>query len=124
MVDKSKQVKVLYVLGSLSYGGLETWVMDIVRNIDRKEIQIDVCVTTDIKGEYEEEFLRNGGRILKCRLNKKNPFSFYNNFKKLLHKEKVPEGFYTEVLRARSARRYYLRGDHLCHVTRDGHDDL
>jgi glycosyltransferase involved in cell wall biosynthesis len=87
MVNTLKPVKVLYVLGSLSYGGLETWVMDIVRNIDRKEFQIDVCVTTDIKGEYEEELLQRGGRILRCPLNKTNPISFYLNLKKLFTQE-------------------------------------
>ena len=83
MPNTLKPVRVLYVIGTLGYGGLETWVMDMVRNIDKKEFLIDVCVTTDIKGEYEEELLQRGGRVLRCRLNKTFPFSFYHNFKKL-----------------------------------------
>jgi glycosyltransferase EpsF len=88
MPNTLKPMRVLYVIGTLGYGGLETWIMDMVRNIDRKEFQIDVCVTTDIKGEYEEELLQRGGRLLRCRLNKSFPFSFYLNFKKLLVRER------------------------------------
>ena len=87
MINTLKPVRVLYVLGSLSYGGLETWVMDIVRNIDRKEFQIDVCVTTDIKGEYEKELQQMGGKILRCPLNKANPILFYHNLKKMFVRE-------------------------------------
>jgi glycosyltransferase involved in cell wall biosynthesis len=88
MNNTLKPVRVLYILGTFGYGGLETWVMDVVRTIDRKEFQIDVCVTSDIKGEYEKELEQRGGRILRCPLNKTNPISFYHNFKKLLVRER------------------------------------
>jgi glycosyltransferase EpsF len=61
--------------------------MDIMRNTKREQLQIDACVTSLGKGAYEEEFNSLGGRILRCSLNTKNPFSFYYRFKHLLSTE-------------------------------------
>lgn len=88
MSETTKPIRSLHVLGSLTHGGLETWVMDIVRNINRDEIHIDVCVIYNSKGAYEKEFEDLGGKILRCHLNKKKPLLFYRNLKKLFARER------------------------------------
>jgi len=80
----NRPLRVLHVLRSLNRGGIETWLMDIMRNTSRNEIQIDVCLETCSTGVYEEEFKRLGGRILRCPLDKKKPWIFYHRLKQLL----------------------------------------
>ena len=82
-----KPLRVLHIIGYLVRGGLETWLMDIMRNTKREELQIDACVTSKAKGAYDEEFKSLGGRILSCPLNTKNPLSFYHRLKQLLSAE-------------------------------------
>ena len=55
--------KVLQVLGSLQRGGAETLVMNIYRNIDKKNIQFDFIVRENVDNGYEEEVKKLGGRI-------------------------------------------------------------
>lgn len=83
-MQAAKPLRVLHIVSCLTRGGLETWVMDIVRNTRREELQIDVCVTSNNKGAYEEEFKKLGGRIFRCPLNTRKSFSFYRRFKCLL----------------------------------------
>jgi len=70
--------------------------MDVMRNTSREELQIDVCLIAQDKGAYEgksetayeREFESLDGRILRCPLNKKNPWSFCRRFKQLLRAER------------------------------------
>lgn len=73
----------MHLLGALAHGGLETWLMEMVRKIDRRKIAIDVCVTMQKKGAYEEEFQQLGGRIYRCPL-RKNLFAFAKNLRQIL----------------------------------------
>jgi hypothetical protein len=41
---KSKSIRVLHVLGGMNRGGIETWLMNILRSIDRDRIQMDFLV--------------------------------------------------------------------------------
>jgi len=83
----NRPLRVLHVLCSLNRGGIETWLMDVMRNTSRNEMQIDVCLETCSTGVYEEEFKRLGGRILRCPLDKKKPWIFSHRFKQLLCSE-------------------------------------
>lgn len=57
-------IRVLHIFGSLRRGGLETFVMNLYRAIDRTRIQFDFLVYED-GGDYEQEVLEFGGRIFK-----------------------------------------------------------
>lgn len=57
-------IRVLHVFARLGRGGLETFVMNLYRNIDRDKVQFDFLVTA--KGDdYEQEVERLGGRIFR-----------------------------------------------------------
>lgn len=83
---QNKPLQVLQVCASLSRGGVQTWLMDILRNTSRDEFQIDVCLTGALQGPYEEEFKRLGGKIYRCPLSK-NLLSFSRRFKHILTTE-------------------------------------
>lgn len=55
-------IRVLQVFGRLTRGGLETFVMNLYRSIDRNKIQFDFLVSGR-GGDYEEEVKQMGARI-------------------------------------------------------------
>lgn len=54
-------VRVLQIMGGLNRGGLETFVMNIYRAIDKTKIQFDFLVNS--RGDYAEEIESLGGHI-------------------------------------------------------------
>lgn len=56
-------VRVLQVVGNMSYGGLETLIMNLYRKVDRSKIQFDFLAYTKQKGLYDDEILEMGGRV-------------------------------------------------------------
>lgn len=61
--DMDKPIKVLAVVYQLKPAGLENRLMDIIRNIDRKRVQIDVYTYQMTPGLYDEEVRRLGGEV-------------------------------------------------------------
>ena len=55
--------RVLQIMGGLNRGGLETFVMNMYRTIDRTEIQFDFLLTQMVGGDYEEEAKSLGAYI-------------------------------------------------------------
>ena len=49
--------------GSMSRAGMETFIMNVYRNIDTTKYQFDFLVHSDKTGDFDEEILKNGGRI-------------------------------------------------------------
>lgn len=56
-------IRVLQVVHSLKIGGIQSYLMNVYRNIDRDKIQFDFLIFDAAKGEFEEEILRLGGII-------------------------------------------------------------
>lgn len=55
--------RVLHVVSAMNRGGLETFIMNAYRNIDRNKIQFDFLVHTDKDGDYDQEIRSLGGTI-------------------------------------------------------------
>lgn len=62
----TRAIRALHVFGSLNRGGAETWLMDVVRRVDRSQLAIDVCLLKPGLSAYEPEFQSLGGTILRC----------------------------------------------------------
>lgn len=56
-------VRILQVVATLGMGGIENFIMNIYRNIDREKIQFDFLMHTEEKGIFEDEILSLGGKI-------------------------------------------------------------
>src|SRR5690242_17062784 len=50
----------------MNRGGVETWLMHLLRHVDRKQFQMDFLVHTDKPAAYDAEILSLGSRILRC----------------------------------------------------------
>lgn len=59
-----RKVRVLHVVGGLSRGGIETWLMHVLRNIDRDRFQLDFLVHTAEPQAYDDEARTLGSAIL------------------------------------------------------------
>lgn len=57
-------MRVLQILGSLTYGGAETMVMNYFRHIDKHECQMDFVVHGIGNGVYEEEVKKSGSQVI------------------------------------------------------------
>lgn len=76
-------IRVLQVVYSMNRGGVETWLMHLFRNIDRKRFRMDFMTHTDKPGDYDEEIRALGGRIFPC-LQISQPWHYARNFKKII----------------------------------------
>lgn len=75
--------RILHVVGGMNRGGVETWLMHVLRNIDRDEFQIDFLVHTVQDCAFDEEIRSLGSRIVPC-LSPSNPIQYANNFYRIL----------------------------------------
>jgi len=80
-------VRVLHVVTSMDVGGIETFLMNIYRKIDRSKIQFDFLVHRKKKGYYEEEISAMGGNVFRT-----VPFKGYNS----LHYRRVINDFLSD----------------------------
>jgi glycosyltransferase involved in cell wall biosynthesis len=76
-------MRILHVLGKLDRGGAETWLVQVLRNIDRHKYQMDFLVHTTDPGAYDEEVRALGSRIIPC-LSPSNLVRYAFNFRKIL----------------------------------------
>lgn len=83
-----KKLKILQVGLSKTLGGMESFVMNYFRNIDKEHFSFDFA---DIYGEgiaYEDEIKKMGGRIFLFPNYKKHPFKMEKEYLKILEQEK------------------------------------
>lgn len=83
-------IRVVHVLGNLSVGGVESFIMSVYRRIDRDKIQFDFIVHNLENDAYRKEIEELGGRIfILDRLNFLNPLKYIRDLDKILedHKE-------------------------------------
>jgi glycosyltransferase involved in cell wall biosynthesis len=50
----------------MNRGGVETWLMHLLRNIDRSRFKMDFLTHADAPGDYDEEIRSLGSQILSC----------------------------------------------------------
>lgn len=55
--------RILHVVTTMDYGGVETLIMSIYRGIDRSKIQFDFLCHNSIDNKYTNEILNMGGRM-------------------------------------------------------------
>lgn len=57
-------VRVLQVIGSLGYAGVEAVVMNFYRNVDRTKVQFDFITCSSVPERYDSEIFNGGGRYI------------------------------------------------------------
>ena len=77
-------IRVLHVVNRMGYGGIEAFIMNLYRNIDRNKIQFDFAVHSEVKGEYDQEIEKLGGKIFYFHSRRSSFIRYYNDWKKFL----------------------------------------
>lgn len=85
-MNLGKPIRILQVVGGMNRGGTETWLMHLLRHMDRSEFQMDFLVHTPGPFDYEEEIRSLGGRLLLCE-GTRNPWTYSSNFLRLIENE-------------------------------------
>ncbi|MGR3278824.1 glycosyltransferase family 1 protein [Acaryochloris marina NIES-2412] len=85
MSTNSAPIRILQVVGGMNRAGTETWLMHILRHIDRGRFQIDFLVHTIRPGDYDREISALGCQIFPCP-NKEWPWIYALQLKHILDK--------------------------------------
>ncbi len=79
-MKENKPIRVLNIVPNMSAAGIETFIMNIYRNIDRNKIQFDFLVHNNESKFYDNEILRMGGKIYRLSYkDDKNFFKYIND---------------------------------------------
>lgn len=81
-VDR-QTIRILHVVGGMNRGGVETWLMHVLRHIDRDRFQMDFLVHTEKPCPYDDEARVLGSKIIPC-LTPSKPWLYGRNFKRIL----------------------------------------
>lgn len=76
-------IKVLQVIGSLNYGGIEAVIMNYYRHIDKRKIQFDF-ITTASGGRFENEIREMGGQIYCLPSKSRHPFRYIKQLTRII----------------------------------------
>ena len=74
-------VRVLHYVGIMNRGGMETFIMNLYRNIDRNKIQFDFAVHGDRAGDFEKEISALGGKFYYFPHMRKDPLKYRKAWK-------------------------------------------
>jgi glycosyltransferase involved in cell wall biosynthesis len=80
LIEASRRIRVLHIVGGMNRGGVETWLMHVLHHIDRKRFQLDFMVHTTAPCSYDSEVRSLGGQIFPC-LHPNRPWHYARNFR-------------------------------------------
>ena len=87
-ITQTRPIRILQIVGGMHRGGIETWLMHILRNIDRNLFQIDFMAHSLEYCEYDDEIRSLGSRIFTSPYQphpNRNWLSYPAFFKQILH---------------------------------------
>ena len=62
----SRPKRILQIIHRMGRGGIETWLMNVLRNIDSERFHLDFLVYTTEQAAFDQEIESLGSRILRC----------------------------------------------------------
>lgn len=58
--------RILQVIGSLGYAGVEAVVMNYYRHVDKNKVQFDFITSSQVPERYDDEIISRGGEYIDC----------------------------------------------------------
>jgi glycosyltransferase involved in cell wall biosynthesis len=74
---------ILHIIGAMNRGGVETWLMHVLRHIDRSQFQVDFLVHTGQPAAYDQEIRSLGSAIIPCPYHN-HPLAYASAFKQII----------------------------------------
>jgi glycosyltransferase involved in cell wall biosynthesis len=81
-----RPIRILYVVGSMNRGGIETWLMHVARHIDRTRFSIDFLVSNRSQSPLEKQIDNLGCKIHVCMAHSQ-PLRYAYNLQRILRSE-------------------------------------
>ena len=72
-----KKIKILHIVPNMQSGGLEAFIMNLYRNVDKERFQFDFLVHYKERKFYDDEIEKTGGKIYRFSLREDNNFIKY-----------------------------------------------
>ncbi len=82
-----KPIKILHCLGTLDAGGVETWLLHLLKSLDTKQFQFDFCTFGRHAGLYAPEVEKLGAQVFHCPQSE-NLWRFGRQFRQILRQGK------------------------------------
>jgi glycosyltransferase involved in cell wall biosynthesis len=87
---KKRQRKILQAVGAMNMGGAETFLMNVLQNIDRSRYKFIFLCYLDGQYDYEDRIKELGGDIVRIPDTRiTNPLSFVKNIENVIKNEKI-----------------------------------
>ena len=83
MPEFSHPIRILHVVERMNRGGIEVWLMHILRAIDKDHFHIDFLVHSLEPGEFDQEIYGLGAKIWRCP-HVGNPLLYAKDFRQIL----------------------------------------
>lgn len=83
LAQQKRAIRILHVVGGMNRGGIETWLMHILRNIDRDRFQMDFLVPNIQPYAYDHEITKLGSKVIPC-FHPSKPWLYGRNLKGIL----------------------------------------
>ncbi|MBI5586252.1 MAG: glycosyltransferase [Deltaproteobacteria bacterium] len=117
-------VRILHLVGAMNVGGVETWLMQVLRSMDPKEFKMDYCCLSGERGAFAPEIEALGGHVFPYKVTN-NLVAFKQWFRRLLREGKYRvvhshvHHFSGTILHLAAQEGVPIRIAH-SHTTRDG----
>lgn len=92
----SSPIRVIHVIGRMGYGGVQTWLMHLLRHADRSRVQMDFVVHALEAGEYDRELQEMGVHLHALPLTKK-PLAYRRALTEWLRRSGPPDVVHSHV---------------------------
>ena len=83
-----KPIRVLHVFHMMGNGGVEHFVMNYYRKIDRSRVQFDFLTSVEDAGFFDDEIKALGGKLYHAYPIKKNPLRNFYDIVRIIHENK------------------------------------
>jgi len=83
MTNPTKPIRILHVLKAMNRGGIETWLMELVRRMDPTRFHFDFLTQSELRASYDEELLQRGCGIYPC-MAPDQPLRYAWNFRRII----------------------------------------
>jgi glycosyltransferase involved in cell wall biosynthesis len=90
------KIRVLQVASGAVWGGVENWLIEVLRQIDRDRFQVDVLSQTPNSPVYGDEVLGLGSKVIPCP-DHRRPWRYARNFRQALRGEAPYDILHTHV---------------------------
>jgi len=77
--------RIVHVIGCFNRGGVEAWLLNLARTIDRERFEMDFIVHATSPGVYDDAIRKSGSRIISCAY-PFNPWLYRRRFREIMCK--------------------------------------